>query len=206
MYLPAPFRETDTDEIGRILATHPLGCIVAQTAEGLVANHIPMLVTRDGDLMGHVALANDLHRLVPNGDEVLVIFRADDAYVSPNFYPTKAEHHRHVPTWNYQAVHIHGTISFNHDTQAKHASVALLTRGHERRVNGKDAWKIADAPRDYLAGMLDGIVAFRISVTRVLAKSKLSQNRDPVDHDGAVRGLRATGHDAMADRMAKRGD
>ena len=136
---------------------------------------------------------------------MLVIFRGEDGYVSPNFYPSKAEHHRHVPTWNYQAVHVYGDIAFQHDERAKRAAVGLLTRDHERRVNGDKAWRMADAPADYMTQMLASIVAFRIDVRRVLAKSKLSQNREARDYQGVVEGLRASGNDALAERMARRG-
>ena len=204
MYIPPHFHEISPDEITSIIAAAPLAAIVAQTAEGLVANHIPLLAAPDGTLIGHVATANDMHRLIAEGQEVLVIFRGDDAYVSPNFYPSKAEHHRHVPTWNYQTVHAYGAITFQHDTHAKRAAVALLTRLHERRVNGDKAWRMADAPADYMDQMLGAIVAFRIKVRSLLAKSKLSQNRDARDYLGAVEGLSATGHDGIAQRMAAR--
>lgn len=204
MYTPAHFQEISSDEIAAIIDAAPLACIVAQTDNGLIANHIPVLADSAGALIGHVALANDMHRLIGEGQEVLAIFRADDAYISPNFYPTKPEHHRHVPTWNYQVVHIYGAITFQHDERAKRAVVGLLTSHHERRLNGPNAWRMADAPADYLEQMLGGIVAFRISVSRTLAKSKLSQNREERDYLGAVEGLRASGHDAMAERMAIR--
>ena len=150
-----------------------------------------------------MALANDMHRLVSDGQQVLVIFRGEHGYVSPNYYPSKAEHHRHVPTWNYQAVHVYGDIPFQHDERTKRAAVGS-TRDHERRVNGDRAWRMADAPADFMTQMLAGIVAFRIIVKRMLAKSKLSQNRDPRDYEGAVKGLRASGHDALVERMAGR--
>lgn len=201
MYIPTHFNETDLARITAVIETAPLACVVAQTAQGLIANHIPLLRAPDGRLIGHVALANDMHRLVADGQEVLAIFRGDDAYVSPNFYPTKADHHRHVPTWNYQAVHITGTITFQHDSHAKRAAVGLLTRLHERRVNGDAAWRMADAPPDYLDQMLANIVAFQISVTTTLAKSKLSQNRTDMDYQGAIDGLRASGHGEMAADM-----
>lgn len=205
MYVPPHFQEINPDEIKAVIETAPLACLVAQTREGLIANHIPLLSTPDGtELIGHVALANDAHRLIADGQEVLTIFRADDAYISPNFYPTKPEHHRHVPTWNYQVVHSYGAITFQHDEQAKRAAVGLLTRTHERRLNGKDAWRMADAPADYMQQMLANIVAFRIKVVKILAKSKLSQNREERDYVGAIAGLRGSGHDNMADRMQQR--
>lgn len=204
MYIPAHFHEIEQAEITAIIDSAPLACIVAQTAEGLIANHIPLLAGADGTLVGHVALANDMHRLIADGQEVLAIFRGDDAYVSPNFYPSKPEHHRHVPTWNYQVVHVHGSIGFQHDTHAKRAAVGLLTRIHERRVNGTNAWRMADAPADYMEQMLGSIVAFRIDVRRTLAKSKLSQNREERDYLGAIAGLRATGQDGVAEQMERR--
>lgn len=204
MYIPPHFHEIDPDEIRAVIEAAPLACIVAQTTEGLVANHIPMLSAPDGTLIGHVALANDMHRLVADGQEVLAIFRAGDAYVSPNFYPSKPEHHRHVPTWNYQVVHVHGAITFQHDEHAKRAAVGLLTRTHERRLNGSNAWRMADAPMDYMTQMLANIVAFRIDVKRVLAKSKLSQNREERDFLGAVAGVRTAGREDVASSMERR--
>jgi transcriptional regulator len=204
MYVPPHFRETDPDAIRALIEAAPLACIVAQTQMGLIANHIPLLAGRDGTLIGHVALANDMHRLIAEGQEVLAIFRGADGYVSPNFYPSKPEHHRHVPTWNYEVVHLYGTIAFRHDEAGKRAAVGLLTRTHERRLNGPDAWRMADAPEDYMQQMLAGIVAFRIDVTRTLAKAKLSQNREARDHLGAAAGLEATGHVALARRMQDR--
>lgn len=204
MYLPEHFKEVDLTEIAAVIGAAPLGCVVAQTAEGLIANHMPILVGKDGSLVGHVALANDMHRLIGDGEEVLVIFRGVDGYVSPNYYPSKREHHRHVPTWNYQVIHVYGAIAFQHDERSKRAAVGLLTREQERRYNGDEAWRMADAPAHYIADMLEKIVAFRIAVTRTIAKSKLSQNRDARDFEGAVEGLHKSGRQELAERMAAR--
>ena len=204
MYLPDHFAEPDPQAARALIAAAPLACVVAHTPQGLLANHIPLPQARDGALIGHVALANDMHRLIPDGAEVLAIFRGPDAYVSPNSYPSKADHHRHVPTWNYHVVHVHGPIRFRHDTGAKRAAVGLLTAYHERQRNGAAAWRMADAPADYMAGMLDAIVAFRIDLRRTLAKAKLSQNRSATDHRGATDALRLAGHGALADAMAAR--
>src|SRR5690606_30521755 len=97
-----------------------------------------------------------------------------------------------------------GGIAFQHDEHAKRAAVGLLTRSHERRANGAEAWRMADAPADYMQQMLAGIVAFRIAIRRTLAKSKLSQNREARDYHGAIAGLRASGREAMAEAMARR--
>ena len=203
MYIPPHFAETDPARIAEVLGAAPLACIVAQTPEGLLANHIPLLARPDGTLIGHVALANDMHRMVAEGQEVLAIFRGAEGYVSPNFYPSKAEHHRVVPTWNYEAVHVHGRIRFQHDETAKRAAVGWLTRDRERLTNGPAAWRMADAPADFMAGMLAAIVAFRIEPTRVLAKAKLGQNREARDRAGAAEGLRRQGNDALAERMTR---
>lgn len=203
MYLPDHFREVDQAEVAEVIATHPLACVVAQTEHGLIANHLPLLSGKEDVLIGHVALANDMHRLISDGQEILAVFRGEEVYVSPNFYPSKAEHHRHVPTWNYQVVHVYGEITFQHDERAKRAAVGLLTSRLERRLNGESAWRMADAPEDYLRAMLAGIVAFQITVMRAIAKSKLSQNREARDFQGAMEGVRAAGNLALADRMSR---
>ncbi len=205
MYLPDHFAETDPARMTALILAAPLACIVAHTSAGLLANHIPLLLAPDGNLIGHIARANPMHEQIADGQEVLAVFQGPDAYVSPNFYPSKHEHHRHVPTWNYMVVHAHGTIRFQHDLQARRAAVGLLTREHERRVNATAAWRMADAPADYMAQMLDAIVAFRIDVQRLEGKSKLSPNRDARDHTGAIAGLHASGQTAIADEMASQG-
>jgi len=200
MYTPAHFAETDPQVIAAVIAENPLAVLVAQTSAGLVANHIPLL--RDGDgLVGHVALANDLHRNLPDGSPVLAIFGDAQFYVSPNWYPSKAETHRAVPTWNYRAVHVHGRLTWSHATRDKRRAVHLLTSAMESRVNGAQGWRMGDAPADYMAGMLDAIVAFRLTMDRTLAKSKLNQNRSPEDRSGVARGLVATGRADLAGLM-----
>ncbi|MCC5968496.1 MAG: FMN-binding negative transcriptional regulator [Pararhodobacter sp.] len=204
MYLPDHFHEVDQAEIYGLISAHPLACIAAQTEAGLIANHLPLISGKEGELIGHVALANDMHRLIANGQQVLAIFRGADGYISPNYYPSKPEHHRHVPTWNYQVVHVHGEINFQHDARSKRAAVGVLTSHHERRLHGDAAWRMSDAPADYMEAMLDAIVAFRITVTRTISKSKLSQNREPRDYRGAIAGLQAAGNAGLVDKMARR--
>lgn len=204
MYLPEHFQTVDPAVVAAIIAEAPLASVVAQTSEGLMANHMPLIADKDGALVGHVALANDMHRLIDDGQEVLAIFRGVDGYITPNSYPSKQEHHRVVPTWNYQVVHVYGAISFQHDERSKRAALGLLTREHERRVSGDKAWRMTDAPANYIEEMLSKIVAFRIAVIRTIAKSKLSQNRDKRDFDGAVAALRERGEGALADEMDAR--
>lgn len=199
MYTPAHFAEIDDTEIRRIVAEYPLACCVVAVDGAYVVNHIPVLWSEDR-LIGHVALNNDLHRIA-DGAEAVFIFRAEDSYISPNWYPTKAETHRHVPTWNYGAVNLHGRLVFDHSRKAKLAVVGQLTTRFERALNGDDGWKMRDAPREYMDGMLDNIVAFSVDVTRVEAKSKLSQNREPRDYAAVRDQMHAQGKHDLARRM-----
>ncbi|MBL4917633.1 FMN-binding negative transcriptional regulator [Szabonella alba] len=203
MYMPPHFAETDPDAIAGLIAAYPLATVIATTPDGILANHLPLLRAPDGDLIGHVALANDMHRLIAEGQQVLAIFRGEDAYVTPNAYPSKAEHHKAVPTWNYRVAHVHGPITFSHAEHDRRVAVAMLTRDHERRVNGGRAWKMAEAPADFIAGMLQGIVAFRIVPLRVIAKAKMSQNRSAEDREGVAANMRARGETAMAEALTR---
>src|SRR6185295_12304745 len=119
MYLPPHFAETRTAELHRFVSEHPLGALVVNGPSGLDANHLPFEVDPGagghGRLLAHVARANPVWKEAQDGGEALVIFRAANAYVSPNWYPSKAESDQHVPTWNYQAVHVHGTLRIRDD-------------------------------------------------------------------------------------------
>ncbi|MCE2517497.1 MAG: FMN-binding negative transcriptional regulator, partial [Alphaproteobacteria bacterium] len=148
-------------------------------------------------------LANSLHEELADDAEVLAVFSAEDAYISPNWYPTKAETHRHVPTWNYQVAHAHGRIRFSHEPKDKLAAVGRLTTFLETRINGDDAWRMADAPKDYMDGMIDNIVAFTITVDRLVAKSKLNQNHLAVNYDAVMAKMDDMGKPGLAAAMAR---
>ncbi|HPD93273.1 MAG: FMN-binding negative transcriptional regulator [Rhodobacter sp.] len=200
MYTPDHFTESDAARIDQVIHDHPLAALVAMGPQGLVANHLPLL--RDGDgFVGHVALANDLHRDLPDGAAVLAIFRGAEGYVSPNWYPSKAETHRAVPTWNYQVVHVHARIRWSHAERDRRRAVSLLTARHEAATQGAAAWRMGDAPADFLAQHLARIVAFRLEVTRVEAKSKLNQNRDARDIAAVAERFEAQGKDGLARAM-----
>jgi transcriptional regulator len=201
MYLPPHFEETDPSQVYELIDKFPLAILVAQTEQGLVANHVPLMLQGKHELLGHLALNNDLHQLLPSGKEILAIFRGEDAYISPNWYPTKPIHHRHVPTWNYQVVHVYGTIHYQDDDKSKLAVVGKLTKKMEERTHGENAWRMADAPKDYLNAMLANIIAFRIEITRILGKSKVSQNRETVDFGNVAKVLAERGSAHMAERM-----
>ncbi len=205
MYLPPHFAEHRPEEIRRIIEQHPLGTLVTTGPSGLDAHLLPFdlaqLDGQQGVLRAHAALANPLVTQVPQGSEVLVVFRANDAYVSPNWYPSKAETHRLVPTWNYQVVNVHGRIRFTDDEKFLLAILGRLTRTHEGRTQGERAWRMSDAPPGHVDALLKSIVGIEIEFTRVEAKSKLSQNREERDRLGAASGLEREGHDEVARAM-----
>src|SRR5699024_4712844 len=124
-----------------------------------------------------------------------------DAYISPNWYPSKHERHRQVPTWNYQVVHAHGRIHIRDDERFVRGAVARLTRAHEARTEAATPWKMTDSPKAYIDQMLTLIVGIEIEITRLVGKSKLSQNKDTRDRINAARELRNQGRQALAEAM-----
>jgi transcriptional regulator len=208
MYLPPHFTETRPDELRRMVEHNPLGALVTNGPNGLDANQIPFELDQaageHGVLRGHVARANPLWKELADGAEVLVIFRAMDAYISPNWYPSKQETHRHVPTWNYQVVNVHGKIRIVDDEKYVRGVVARLTRINEARTDANKPWQMGDAPREYIDAMLRSIVGIEIVVTRMIGKSKLSQNREDRDRVGAAEELGRRGQQSISDAMLDR--
>jgi transcriptional regulator len=205
MYLTSHFEETRAEELQRIIGAYPLGALVVKGPDGLDANHLPFLLDEDGvgkrRLLAHVARANPLWKEAENGGEALVIFRADDAYVSPNWYPSKHESHRQVPTWNYQVVHVHGRLYIRDDERFVRGVVARLTRAHEARTGASKPWKMTDSSPEYIDEMLSAIVGIEIDITRVVGKSKLSQNREERDRRSVAEELRKRDEHDMAAAM-----
>jgi len=207
MYLPDHFAEHDPAALHGLIAEHPLGTLVTLTADGLTANHLPFLLAADagehGTLLTHVARGNHVWQDSSADHEALVIFQGPSAYISPNWYPTKAETHRQVPTYNYAVVHAHGRLVIHDDEKWLRGFLGRLTRRME--ASQPKPWKMGDAPQDYLRQMLGGIVGIEIPIDRIVGKWKVSQNRLPTDRAGAVAGLRTTGEPeavAMADLIA----
>lgn len=202
MYIPTEFQEVRPEAIQALIQDCPLACLVAHTATGLSAIHLPLLMKSETVLLGHVAVANDWHQAVPEGQEVLCVFQGENAYVSANDYPSKFRDHRKVPTWNYQVVHMHGKISYLTDNKAKLAAVGMLTKKQEQVTNGEAAWKMSDAPKDYLMGLLDDLLVLEIQIHKIEAQSKLSQNREAQDFDAVIDKLHNRGKHVLADKMA----
>lgn len=195
MYVPDQFREDRPEVLRGFIARHPLGALVAATAKGLVANHIPMLwLERPGGttvLGGHVAKANPLWKLLPAGSPVLVIFSGATHYITPSWYPAKQVDGKVVPTWNYSVLHAHGTIRFLDKRDEAHAKVRELT---DRQESPRALpWAVSDAPDDYREAMLKRIVPFEIAVTRLQGKFKASQHRPEDERRAVAAALRAEG-------------
>ena len=197
MYLPNHFQQADAEELFRTIAAFPMGALVVNGPSGLDANHVPFLFDHTGagsKLLAHVARANPLWKEAKDGDEALVIFRADDAYVSPNWYPSKHESHRQVPTWNYRVVHVHGRVFVRDNERFVRGVVARLTRIHEGRAGSDRPWKMTDSSPDYIDEMLANIVGIEIEITKMVGKWKLSQNKEVRDRVNAAEELRKRGH------------
>jgi transcriptional regulator len=205
MYLPKLFAESRPEELHRLIREYPLGMLVAHTSSGLEASHLPFLLDDGrgafGTLVAHIARANPLWTEVGDGGEVLVVFRGAHGYISPNWYASKHETHRHVPTWNYEVVHAHGRIHVRDEEKFVRGVVARLTRQHE--ADQPYPWKMSDAPADYLSEELKQIVGIEIELTRVEGKRKLSQNRDARDFASTVRALEERGHQDLASAMKR---
>lgn len=190
MYVPDHFREDRTDVLHQAVRDIAFATLVTP---GLDANHLPMLLG-EGVLRGHVARANPVWK---NGDsEALAIFLGPHAYVSPNWYPSKAQTGKAVPTWNYLTVHARGTIRWISDADWLRTHVAALSDAHE--ATREAPWKVGDAPASYIDSLLRAIVGFELAVTNLEGKWKLSQNRDAADRAGVKNGLRHDGHEDLS--------
>lgn len=187
MYIPPQFEESRVGVLQEVIMRNPLGSLVTCSGDGIDANHLPFeLVLRSGALgvlQAHVARNNPLWHEVAQGSEVLVIFRAQDAYISPQWYPSKQDFHQQVPTWNYRVVHAFGRVTFHDDAQYVRRVVAKLTKSHE--ATQPTPWKMTDSPKEYIDAMLKKIVGVEIEITRLAGKFKLGQDEEARDIRGA---------------------
>ena len=200
MYVPDHFREDRPDVLQDAVGRIGFATLVTQ---GLEANHLPMLLEAKGEmsvLRGHVARANPVWK--QGTGEALAIFLGAHAYVSPNWYPSKAETGKAVPTWNYLTVHARGTLNWVQDPDWLRAHVGALSATHE--AGRENPWAISDAPASYLDGLLRAIVGFELTITKLEGKWKLSQNRDAADRAGVRDGLLRDGHEDLSRLMNDR--
>lgn len=203
MYVPPHFEENRKEVLHALIAQHPLGVLCTYGRGGLDANHIPFDLHADegpqGVLHSHVARNNPVWEDVATGDEVLVVFRAAEAYISPQWYPSKHEFHKQVPSWNYQVVHAFGRLTIRDDERYVRGMVARLTRTHE--ASQPVPWKMSDGPKEYIDQMLKAIVGMEIEITRLVGKFKLSQNKEVRDILSAGNALKAKGKDELGEAM-----
>jgi transcriptional regulator len=216
VYLPPHFALTNWAQIGAFVDAAGAADLVTFDGTRPVATLLPVIWDRPaepgtsgdgpdlGRVLGHVALANDQWRTAQPGAQALVIVHGPQAYISPSWYESTARHGRSVPTWNYDAVHLTGTLTVHRDAEWLREMVTRLTRRYEDPR--PRPWAVSDAPPEYIDGQLRGIVGVEVRVTSVEAKQKLSQNRSAADQAGAIAGLRGEpGPEAaaIADQMAE---
>jgi len=199
MYVPKPFVIAEASAIHDAIDAVGLALLVTATPTGPVATHLPLLLVRDegafGTLYGHVARANAQWQTETIG-ETLAVFQGPDGYVSPSWYATKPETGKVVPTWNYRAVHARGVVEFFDDRERL---LDVVTRLTERQEAGRATpWSVDDAPADYIATMLGGIVGLRLPISTLQGACKMSQNKVARDRQGVLEGLRAEGGPSIA--------
>jgi transcriptional regulator len=206
MYTPDHFRVDDLPQIHALMRARPLATLVS-AGSGIQATHLPTVLKAEGALgvvECHLARANPHWKELAAGREALMIFHGPEGYVTPNWYPSKSEHGKVVPTWNYAAVHAYGRPQVMQDSAWLRRHVAELTAQQEAAQS--QPWLLSDAPDSFVEAMLRGIVGFRFAFTRLEGKWKMSQNRAPKDRAGVAQGLgqRATGDDReIADMISR---
>lgn len=205
MYTPPHFALTQPEQLQRIIDAHPLGVLVTSGPGGLDADHMPFEFDPAsgplGKLSAHVARDNTLWQRCPTGTEVMVIFRGAESYVSPNWYRSKHEAHRQVPTWNYEVVHAHGRIIVLDDERFVRGLVARLTKRHEAAE--PKPWKMGDSSPAFIDELLAKIVGIEIELTALTGKSKLSQNKEARDRLSAAERLDGRGTTELAQAMRR---
>lgn len=201
MYTPAQFMESRLAVLHALIRAYPFASLVTRAVDGFTANHLPFELVDTTTLHAHVARGNELAHL--DGAEVLLIFQGPQGYVSPNWYPTKHETGREVPTWDYAVVHVHGRLRVIDDSVWLRRLLETLTDRHE--ANQPQPWRITDAPDDHIETSLKAIVGIAISIDRIEGKFKLNQNHPARNQAGILKGLceRHVGGDVeLADFMA----
>lgn len=211
MYTPKLHEEKRLDVLHQLIKDYPLGTLVVMGQGELVANAIPFYLDAGrgefGTLVAHISRANPLWELPESDISALVIFQGPQAYISPAWYPSKAEHGKAVPTWNYVMVQASGKPRFIQDRAWLLAHVEELTSTHEQ--GRAQPWLVTDAPEDFVERLLKGIVGIEIPLKKIVGKWKVSKDRPEVDKVGIIYGLRESGKRevaAMVDLVAAHTD
>jgi transcriptional regulator len=200
MYNPKHFEEARPEVLQALVREHALATLVTMGSDGLCANLIPLQWQAPGDLLGHVARANPLWQEADLAVPVLAIFQGPAHYISPSWYPTKQEHGKVVPTWNYAVVQARGVMRLHHDADWIRRQVSALTRQQEAVFD--KPWAVDDAPREYTDGLLKALVGIEIQVTQWSGKWKVSQNQPANNRAGVVAALQGAPVDNAAQAMA----
>lgn len=191
LYTPPAFRVADMAAMHAHMAACGLAMLVTASKDGPLVSHLPLLLDPDsgpsGRLIGHLARANRQWTESDLSQPAVAVFMGPDAYISPNWYPAKMEHHRVVPTWNYLTVHARGRITVHEDPAWLHDAVSRITNRHE--AGRWRPWAVSDAPADFIAAQLKGIVGVELHIEALEGKEKLSQNRSAADQGGVRAGL-----------------
>ncbi|MCF6317900.1 MAG: FMN-binding negative transcriptional regulator [Proteobacteria bacterium] len=193
------FKQNDKQKLLAFIKEYPMASIVTGSSTGLIGNHIPMLVVeREGAffLQGHVTKANSICKDCDVETDALAMFHGPNGYISPNWYPSKKNDPRTVPTWNYVAAHVSGKIKFYADKNWLKQHLKHLSDTHEKRVG--ESWKISDAPDDYIEKMLKAIVGVEIAIKKISGNTKMSQNHPQENRIGVIEGLTAVGKQDVA--------
>jgi transcriptional regulator len=189
MYVPAPFKEARQDALLEIMRQCPLPVLISPVRQigglRLTATHLPLLISSDR-LIGHIAKANTQWQDLEVAMESMAIFKTVDGYVSPSHYATKQETGKVVPTWNYEAVHAYGRLEII-ENSAKILEIVTALTNHYEKPRAKP-WSVTDAPADYIAAQLKGIVGVVLHITRLEGARKLSQNKSAADQQGVIAG------------------
>jgi transcriptional regulator len=191
MYIPRHNQETRVAVMQALMVSHPLATLVTLGAQGLFASHIPMVFDNDGSEFGvlraHVSRANAQWRDFTPAVDALAIFAGHQHYVSPSWYSENGEHAQEVPTWNYAVVHAYAPLKVIEDGKWLLAHVNRLTNIHE--AGFPVPWRVSDAPEDFIASLLKGIVGLELPIQRLEGKWKVSQNRSETERQGVIDGL-----------------
>jgi transcriptional regulator len=195
---------TDRDVLYSLMASRPLGAWVCHGREGLIANHVPFLLDRSrgplGTLIGHISRANPVWRELDSALPSVVMFQGPQAYITPGWYPSMAEHGQVVPTWNYVVAHVHGAARAIEDRDWMLEMLNRLTDAQEARQSAP--WSVGDAPALFIDKLMRAIVGIEIPIDRLEGKLKASQDEAMQDRLGTVRGL----HEAMGDEAGAMAD
>lgn len=202
MYLPEHFQETRQELLIELIQKHALGCLVIYQNGEFEANHLPFEYDEKRHVfIAHIAKKNPLFDILKQAQQALIVFSIDHAYVSPNWYEGKFEHHRTVPTWNYVVIQVKGEVRLVEDEKLLRGILAKLTRRHE--ATQVKPWKMTDAPQDYIQDQLAQIAGIEFTIEKITGKFKLSQNKSVQDIHNVAQAYAENGHEQLSQMMLK---